>query len=115
MKKDVVGYITRCIECQKVKVEHRHPTGLLQPLPIPEKKWEVITMDFIMGLPRMNKQHVSIMVVVDKLTKAAHFLHVKTMHTTTNIAEIFMKEIVRLHGIPRTIVLDKDTKFTSNF
>ena len=72
-------------------------------------------MDFIIGLPRTNKQHDSIMVVVDKLTKAAHFMHVKTMHTTTIIAAIFMKEIARLHGIPRTIVLDKDMKFTSNF
>jgi hypothetical protein len=97
-----------------VKAEHRHPSSLLQPLPIPEKKWEVITMDFIIGLPRTNKQHDSIMVVVDKLTKAAHFVPVKTTHTTTNIAEIFMKEIVRLHGIPRTIISDIDTKFTSN-
>jgi transposase InsO family protein len=103
------------MECQKVKAEHRNPTGLLQPLPIPEKKWEVITMDFITGLPRMNKKHDSIMVVVDKLTKAAHFFRVKTTHATTNIAEIFMKENARLHGIPRTIVSDRDTNFTSNF
>jgi transposase InsO family protein len=84
-------------------------------LPIPEKKWEVITVDFITGLPKTNKQHDSIMVVVDKLTKVAHFVPMKTMHTTTNIAEIFMKEIARLHGIPRKIVSDRDTKFTSNF
>ena len=62
------------------------PAGLLQPLPIPEKKWEVITMDFIIGLPRMNKQHDSIMVVVENLTKAAHFVPVKTTHTMSNIA-----------------------------
>jgi hypothetical protein len=114
MKKDVADYIARCMECQKVKVEHRHPTGLLHPLPIPERKWEVITMDLIIGLPKMNKKHDSMMVVVDKLTKAAHFVPMKTTHTTTNIAEIFMKEIVRLHGIPKTIVSDRDTKFTSN-
>jgi hypothetical protein len=114
MKKDVVDYITRCMDCQKVKAEHRHPAGLLQPLPILEKKWEVITMDFITGLPRTNKQHDSIMVMVEKLTKAAHFVLVKTTHTVANIAEIFMKEIARLHGIPRTVVSDKDTKFTSN-
>jgi hypothetical protein len=71
-------------------------------------------MDFITGLPRMNKQHDSIMVVVDKLTKDAHFVPVKKTHTTTNIAKIFMKEIVRLHGIPRKIISDRDTKFTSN-
>ena len=115
MKKDVSDYIARCMECQKVKAKHRHPMGLLQPLPIPEKKWEVITMDFITVLPRMTKKHDSIMVVVDKLTKVAHFVPVNTMYTTINIAEIFMKEIAKLHGIPRTIVLDRDTKFTSNF
>jgi hypothetical protein len=111
MKKDVVDYIARCMECQKVKAEHRHPTGLLHPLPISEKKWEVISMDFITGLPRTNKKHDSIMVVVDKLTKDTHFVPVKTMHTTTNIVEISMKEIARLHGIPRKIVSDRDTKF----
>jgi hypothetical protein len=114
MKKDVDDYITRCMECQKVKDEHRHPTGLLQPLPIPKKKWEVITMDFITGLPKTNKKHDSIMVVVEKLTKAAHFVPVKTTHTMNNIAEIFMKEIARLHEIPRTIISDRVTKFTSN-
>jgi hypothetical protein len=88
MKMDVVDYIGRCMECQKVKVEHRYPMSFLQPLPIPEKKWEVITMDFITGLPRMNKQHDSIMVVVDKLTKATHFVPVKTMHTMTNFRNI---------------------------
>jgi hypothetical protein len=86
MTKDVVDYIARCMECQKVKDEHRHPMGLLQPLPSPENKWEVITMDFIIGLPRTNKQHDSIIVVVEKLTKASHFVPVKTTHTTTNIA-----------------------------
>jgi hypothetical protein len=115
MKKDVVDYIARCMECQKVKAEHRHPTSLLQPLPIQEKKWEVITMDFITGLPRMNKKHDSIMVVVEKLTKVAHFVHVKTTHTMANIAEIFMKEIARLHGIPRTIVSDKRYKVYLQF
>jgi hypothetical protein len=86
MKKDVADYIARCMECQKVKAEHKHPGGLLQPLPIPEKKWEVITMDFIRGLPRTNKKHDSIMVAVEKLTKAAHFVLVKATQTTTNIA-----------------------------
>jgi hypothetical protein len=103
------------MECQKVKATHRHPAGLLHPFSIPEKKWEVNTMDFITGLPRTNKKHGSIMVVVEKLTKAAHFVPVKTTHTVANIAEIFMKEIARLHGIPRTIVSDRDTKFTYNF
>ena len=89
--------------------------GLLQPFPIPEKKWEVVTIDFITKLPRTTRQHDSIMVVVDKLTKGAHFVLVKTTHTTTNIAKIYMREIARLHGIPKEIVSDKDTKFTLNF
>ena len=72
MKKDMAEYISRCMKCQQVKVEHQHPIGLLQPLPIPEWKWEVISMDFITGLPMTWRQHDSIMVVVDKLTKAAH-------------------------------------------
>jgi len=91
MKNDVAYYIAKCMECQRVKVEHRHPTGLLQPFSIPEWKWEVVTIDFITKLPRSRRQHDSIMVVVDKLTKAAHFVPVKSTHKATNIAEIYMK------------------------
>jgi hypothetical protein len=98
-----------------VKVEHRHPTSLLQPLPILEKKWEVVTIDFITKFPITTKQHDSIMVVVDKLIKVAHFVPIKMTHIAANIAEIYMREIARLHGIPKEIVLDEDTKFTSNF
>jgi hypothetical protein len=72
-------------------------------------------MDFITGLPRTGKQHDSIMVVVDKLTKAAHFIPLKTTHKATNVVDIFMREITRLHGIPKTIVSDRDPKFTSKF
>jgi hypothetical protein len=69
LKKDIVDYLAKCLECQQVKVEHRHPAGLLQPLPIPEWKWETISMDFITGLPRSTKQNDAIMVVVEKLSK----------------------------------------------
>jgi hypothetical protein len=86
MKKKVGNYITRCLECQKVKIEHRHPTGFLQPLLMLEWKWEVVIVDFIIKLPRTVKQHDSIMVVVDKLTKATHFIPVKTTHKVTSIA-----------------------------
>jgi hypothetical protein len=91
MKKEVVDFIAKYLECQKVKVEHRHPASLLQPLPIPEWKWEVLTMYFITKLPRTNKQHDSIMVVVDKLTKDAHFILVKLTHKTTNIVDVYMR------------------------
>jgi hypothetical protein len=83
-------------------------------LPIPEWKWEVITMDFITKLPRTSKQHDSTTVVVDKLTKAAYFIPVKSMHKVTNIVDISMRKVVRLHGVPKTIVFDIDPKFTSN-
>jgi hypothetical protein len=115
MKNDVAEYIARCMECQKVKVEHRHPAGLLQPLPIPEWKWDVVTIDFITKLPKTPKQHDAIMVVVDKLTKAAHFIPIKTTHKAANIADIYMKEVARLHGVPKAIVSDRDPKFASNF
>jgi hypothetical protein len=114
MKREIAEYIARCMECHKVKAEHRHPSGLLQPLPILEWKWEVVTMDFITRFPRTGKLHDSIMVVVDKLTKAAHFIPLKT-HKAIDVADIFMKEVARLHGIPKTIVSYRDPKFTSNF
>ena len=103
------------MKCQQVKVEHQHPTGLLQPFPVTEWKWEVISMDFIIGLPMTWRQHDSIMVVVDKLTKAAHFILVKSTHKTDDIAKIFMKDVFKLHGLPKAIVSHRDVKFTSNF
>ena len=72
MKRDIAEYISRCMKCQQVKVEHQHPAGLLQPFPVLEWKWEIISMDFITGLLMTWRQHDSIMVVVDKLEKVAH-------------------------------------------
>ena len=77
MKNEVVEFLARCIECQQVKAEHQHPVGLLQPLPIPNWKWEVISLDFVTGLPKNQKQNDSIIVVVDKLSKEAHFIPIK--------------------------------------
>jgi hypothetical protein len=81
------------MEFQKVKAENRHPIGFLQPLPIPKWKWEVVTMDFITGLPRTGKMHDSIMVVVDKMMKVAHFIPLKTTPKAVDVANIFMKEV----------------------
>ena len=92
MKTKVAEYIARCFECQQVKTEHQHPAGWLQPLPIPSWKWEIISLDFITGLPRNQNQNDSIMVVVDKLSKAAHFIPVKTTYKAANIADIFLKK-----------------------
>ena len=100
---------------QQVKAKHQHPAGLLQPFPIPEWKWEVISLDFIIGLPLTQKQHDSIMVVVDKLRKSAHFIPMKSTYKAVNIAEIFLKEIFQLHGLPKMVISNRDIKFTLNF
>eukprot|EP00253_Pinus_taeda_P009241 PITA_09241 len=115
MKKHVAEYIARCLECQQIKTEHQHPAGLLQPLPIPEWKWEIISMDFITGLPKTKRNNDSIMVVVYKLSKAAHFIPVQSTYRAVQIAHIFVQNVFRLHGLPKTIISDRDVKFTSAF
>ena len=115
MKKQVIEYLARCLECQHIKAEHQHPAGLLQPLPIPEWKWETISMDFITGLPQTRKNHDSIMVVVDKLSKATHFIPMHSTYKAVQIAHLFMKNVFRLHGLPKVIISDRDVKFTSTF
>ena len=114
MKKDMAGYISRCMKCQQVNVEHQHLAGLLQPLLVPEWKWEFISMDFITGLPMTWRQHDSITVVVDKLKKEEHFIPVNSTHKTDDTEKIFMKDIFRFHGFPKAIVSDRDAKFTSD-
>jgi hypothetical protein len=98
-----------------VKVDHIHNVGLLQPLQILEWKWETISMDFITGLPNTVKQHDAVMVVADKLRKAVHFSPIKSTFKAIDFANIFIKEISRLHGLPKTIKSDIDAKFTSSF
>jgi hypothetical protein len=90
LKKDIAKYLAQCIECQQVK-EHRHLAGLLHPLPIPEWKWETISMDFVTGLPTSTKHNDAIMVVVDKLSKSSHFIPIKSNCKAIDIAQIFMK------------------------
>ena len=115
MKNELEEYIVRCFEFQQVRNEHQHPFDLLQSLQISSWKWEIISVDFITGFPRNYNRNDSIMVVVDKLSKAAHFILVKTTHKAGNIAEIFMKQNFHLHGIPKVIIFDRDPKFTGNF
>jgi hypothetical protein len=115
MKKDIVDYLDICLECQKVKAKHRHLARLLQPLPIPEWKWETISMDFITVFPKSTKKNDTIMVVVDKLRKVSHFIPVKSTCKEIGISNIFMKEIFRVHGMPKEIISDIDTKFSLNF
>ncbi|KAM6587964.1 hypothetical protein CsatA_010569 [Cannabis sativa] len=98
MKKDVVEFVAKCLTCQQVKAEHQRPAGLLQPLKLPEWKWEEISMDFVSGLPKTTKQHDAIWVVVDRHTKSAHFLPVRMTYSMDQFAELYVNEIVRLHG-----------------
>ena len=114
-KRDVVEYVALCDTCQRVKAEHQRPTGLLQPMKIPEWKWEKVGMNFIVGLPRTQRGYDSIWVIVDRLTKVAHFLPVKTTYTGPQLAALYMKRIVCLHGVPKRIVSDRGTQFTSHF
>ena len=90
-------------------------TGLLQPLEVPKWKWYQVSMDFIDGLPRARKGNEAIWVIVDRLTKIAHFFPIKSTRTAASLAKLYVKEIVRLHGIPSSIVSDRDLIFTSRF
>ncbi|KAK2436721.1 hypothetical protein QL285_021693 [Trifolium repens] len=115
MKRHVAEYVASCLTCQKAKVEHQKPAGMLQSLDIPEWKWNSISMDFITGLPKTRRKHDSIWVIVDRLTKSAHFLSVRITDTAEKLTDIYVAEIVRLHGIPSSIVSDRDPKFTSHY
>jgi hypothetical protein len=115
MKVDIAKYVASCGICQKVKAEHQRPAGLLKPLEIPEWKWENITMDFVVGLPRSPRGKDAIWVVIDRLTKVAHFIPMNTKNSAVDLVPLYIKEIVRLHGVPKSIVSDRDSKFVSNF
>src|SRR5512142_529001 len=115
MKREIAEYVAVCDVCQRVKAEHQKPASLLQPLKIPEWKREEIGMDFITGLPRTSSGHDSIWVVVDRLTKVAHFIPVHTTYTGKRLAELYLARIMCLHGVPRKIVSDRGSQFTSKF
>jgi hypothetical protein len=115
MKREIAKYISEYDTCQRVKASHLKVASTLQPLPIPSWKWEDICMDFIVGLPNTSRHHDSIWVIVDRLTKTAHFLMVHTTHKTEKYVEIYINQIVRLHGIPKTIVSDRGALFVARF
>jgi hypothetical protein len=114
MKTDVDNFVKQCSVCQHSKHSHDHPSGLLQPLPIPAGVWQDVSMDFIEGLPQ-SEGYTVILVVVDRLSKYAHFILVKHPYTAFTIAQLFLDNIVKLYGLPRSIVTDRDTIFVSNF
>ena len=108
MKRDVASFVAKCIVCQQVKAEHQRPSGLLQPLPIPEWKWDKITMDFVTGLPFTPLKHDAVWVIIDRLTKSAHFIPIRKDYKLTRLARLYVKNMVRLHGVPSSIVCDRD-------
>ncbi|KAD6795956.1 hypothetical protein E3N88_06852 [Mikania micrantha] len=115
MKEDVAKYVSHCLTCQQVKIEHQRASGLLQPLDIPLWKWDDISMDFVTGLPKTFRKNDAIWVIVDRLSKSAHFLPIQQGHSVSKLSEIFTQEIIRLHGTPVSIISDRDPRFTSHF
>ena len=115
MKQDIAEFISRCLTCQQVKAEHKRPGGLLQSFPMPEWKWENITMDFVTGLPKTRKSADAVWVIVDRLTKTAHFLPIRMTDSMEKLCRLYIDEVVRLHGVPVSIVSDRDSRFVSRF
>ncbi|KAI3510702.1 hypothetical protein L1887_17835 [Cichorium endivia] len=115
MKAEISTYVSKCLTCSKVKAEYQKPFGLLQQLEIPKWKWEQISMDFITKLPRTSSGCDTIWVIVDRLTKSAHFLPIKETDKMEKMTKIYLKEIVRMHGVPMSIISDRDSRFTSRF
>ncbi|GJZ13924.1 putative reverse transcriptase domain-containing protein [Tanacetum coccineum] len=114
MKRDIAEYVSRCLTCSKIKAEHQKPSGFLQQPEIPEWKWEKITMDFVTKLPKSSSGHDTIWVIVDRLTKSAHFLPIREDYKTEKLAKIYTNEIVARHGVPVSIISDRDGRFTSH-
>ncbi|XP_073021562.1 uncharacterized protein [Primulina eburnea] len=114
MRQDVKEFVRRCSICQHVKYSTAPPYGLLQPLPIPDQVWDDLSLDFIVGLPQ-SKGYTVILVVVDRLSKYAHFGALPTYFTAVTVADLFNNMVVRLHGIPKSLVSDCDPIFTSQF
>ncbi|XP_071727227.1 uncharacterized protein [Rutidosis leptorrhynchoides] len=115
LKTDVATYVGECLTCSKVKAEHQKPSGLLQQPEIPEWKWDGITMDFITKLPKTAWGYDTIWVIVDRLTKSAHFLPIKETDRMEKLLRLYIKEVVSRHGIPISIISDRDSRFTSKF
>jgi hypothetical protein len=115
MKRDIAEYVSLCDTRQRVKAEHQRPAGLLQPLKIPEWKWEEIGMDIIVGLPYTQARYDSIWVIVDRLSKVAHFIQVKMNYSGAKLAEHYLSRIVCLHGVSKKIMSDRGSSSHPNF
>ncbi|GJS27391.1 putative reverse transcriptase domain-containing protein [Tanacetum coccineum] len=115
MKADIATYVSKCLTCAKVKAEHQRPSGLLVQPKIPEWKWDNITMDFVTKLPKSSQGYDTIWVIVDRLTKSAIFVPMRETDPLDKLARMYLKEVVTRHGIPVSIICDRDPRFASNF
>jgi hypothetical protein len=115
MKRDINEYVAQCPSCLLVKAEHQRPAREHQPLDVPMCKWDQIAMNFVVGLLKAPSRQDAIWVIIDRLTKSAHFLPIKVTDTLDKLAELYVREIVRLHRVPVSIVLDRDPQFPLRF
>ena len=115
MHADVSEYVRTCLLCQSNKARTTHVAGLLQPIPLPLRRWDQVSMDFVGPLPRTRAGHDALLVVVDKYSKMLHCVATTTKATAPQVAELFFDNIVRLHGVPTSIISDRDARFTSTF
>nr|GFB61728.1 hypothetical protein [Tanacetum cinerariifolium] len=111
----IATYVSKCLTCAKVKAEHQRPSGLLVQPRIPEWKWDNITMDFVTKLPKSSQGYDTIWVIVDRVTKSAIFTPIRETDSMDKLARIYLKEVVTRHGIPISIINDRDLRFASNF
>ena len=112
---EVAEYVSRCAVCQQVKAERKKPFGLMQPLPVPQWKWEKYHYGFCVQLPRTRNGYDGVWMIVDWLTKSAHFIPVREKYSLNKLTELFLLKIVKYHGVPVSIILDRDPRFTSKF
>ncbi|GJQ91757.1 putative reverse transcriptase domain-containing protein [Tanacetum coccineum] len=115
MKANIATYVSKCLTCAKVKAEHQRPSGLLVQPEIPQWKWDNITMDFVTKLPKSSQGYDTIWVIVDRLTKSAIFVPMRETDPMDKLARMYLKEVVTKHGIPVSIICDRDPRFASNF
>jgi hypothetical protein len=115
MKRETARYVLECDTCRKVNADYMKPGGLLQPLSVPDWKWDDISMDFIVGLPLTAHKFNSIWVIVDRLIKSAHFIPVNTNYTVQKYAEIYVARVLCLHGVPKMIISDRGSQFVVRF